>query len=305
MRFSPGQYATIGFKRHGRPTPMRCFSIISTPRSGVLQFAMRIRGRFTATAAELQPGEEVRIQGPFGEFTVDSTYDERLVCFAGGIGITPFMSIIRDATERKLPIPITLLFSNRSAANIPFYDELRLLAEQNPHLRIRFYCSEGASEQSPSFVAGTITTDDIAQLTDRAYRGSTYFVCGPRGFSKHIQRTLQAHRVHESRILSESFTQSHSLLIGSRLSVRSLTYGLSAAALALGFGFFMVLDLKQTLPKLVRAQTPAASNTNSTNSTSSTSTANNSAAATGSVDQNTSTTPSQTQTYQAPVSSVS
>jgi ferredoxin-NADP reductase len=144
LNFQAGQYAAIGFTRRGRPTPMRCFSIVSSPSDDALQFAMRVRGNFTQVAATLAAGDDVYVQGPFGDFTIDPVYDQRVVMLAGGIGITPFLSMIRDLTERHIALPITLLFSNRSAHSIPFMDQLQTLARQNPYLHVQFF-GDGAS----------------------------------------------------------------------------------------------------------------------------------------------------------------
>jgi len=303
--FVPGQYAAIGFVRAGRPTPMRCFSISNTPASGVLQFAMRVRGNFTQAAAHLVPGDPVRVQGPFGDFTIDTEYDRKIVMLAGGIGITPFLSMLRDSVEQRLAIPITLLFSNRSVQSIPFYEELRALTEQNPNLRIQFYSAD-ANPNAPNMVAGSITGADVRLLTMGAHAGSTYFVCGPRGFSDGIQAALRTNGVHESRIVSESFTQASSLTFGSRFSIPWVTYSLAAAALVVMAGAVMVLDLSRTVPKLASAQAVTVQQTGTQSSQPSGDGPSNVA------DDNApvvTTTPSQSprarQQYQAPVSSVS
>src|SRR5579864_688597 len=78
LRFYPGQYAAIGFKT-GRPTPMRCFSIVSSPNnSNELQFAMRVQGNFTQTASNLEVGDEALVHGPFGSFVIDPEIDQNV-----------------------------------------------------------------------------------------------------------------------------------------------------------------------------------------------------------------------------------
>ncbi len=221
--FTPGQYATIGFKRNGRPTPMRSFSIIGTQGSSSIQFAMRISGNFTQAATLLSRGDEVRVRGPFGEFTIDQEYDRHVVMLAAGIGITPFISMIRHAAETQSPTPMTLLFVNRSARHIPFYEELVSLEKQNPYLRVRFFCTARSTIDPSLFssvIPGTIKEEYIRQLTGNKYAGSTYFICGPKKFIAHAQKSLEKSNVDESRILSESFAQSSSLTIGSRFSIR-------------------------------------------------------------------------------------
>ena len=139
LSFYPGQYACIGFRQGGRPTPMRCFSIVSSPNDQErLQFVIQRQGRFTSSIARLRPGKVVTVRGPFGDFVIDEQYDRNIVMLAGGIGITPFISTLRYATEVGLSTPITLLYSCRGRDGIPFLDELTALEKRNPHLRILF-----------------------------------------------------------------------------------------------------------------------------------------------------------------------
>src|ERR1019366_8414409 len=86
IKFYPGQYAAISFYLGSRPSPTRCFSIVSSPRDKYLQFAIRISGDFTTAASLLQPGDKVKVTGPYGQFTIDPEYDDSLVFIAGGIG---------------------------------------------------------------------------------------------------------------------------------------------------------------------------------------------------------------------------
>jgi ferredoxin-NADP reductase len=296
--FMPGQYAAISFTRNGRPTPMRSFSIVSTPDSGVLQFSMRIRGGFTRAAAGLHIGDVVRVQGAFGDFTIDPTYDNKVVLLAAGIGITPFISMLRDAAERQVQTPMTLLYTNRSATDIPFFEELNSLQRRLPALRIAYFASEGSAPEGSSarIIPGRITDEHIAQLCGPTQDDSTYFICGPGAFSDRMHTILRKNGIHHTRVLNESFSQTTSMKIGSVLTVPSVTYGLTAAVMTLAIVGIMVLDLSRTVPRLANAQ--AASQTQSTSPQPATTTMPT---------VTTQTTPTQTtqQTYQQPTSSVS
>lgn len=304
MEFEAGQYATISLTTGGRPTPMRCFSIVSRPGSGVLQFGMRVLGNFTQAAARLQPGEIVRVQGPFGQFTIDSDYDSQVVMLAAGIGITPFISMLRDFATRPLQIPVTLLYANRSAASIPFYDELQAIAATNPNLRIQYFCSDAAVKPRthPTVLAGSITAAYLEPFITAQPSDTTYFVCGPEAFSKSMRSILTRNYVDASRILDESFSQSALPQVGSRFGIRTMTYGLSAVALIALTGFIMALDLSRTVPRLASAQVPATSQVQSSSET------DDDAPATPATSRPSTTSyqqPTYRQTYQSPRSSVS
>src|SRR5665213_1716250 len=110
LSYEPGQYAAISFMHNNRPTPARCFSITSSPtEQGLLQFGIRVHGNFTKTAMQsLIPGSKVIIEGPFGNFVFNAERDRSALMLAGGIGITPFISMLRYAARLQLPNDILL-----------------------------------------------------------------------------------------------------------------------------------------------------------------------------------------------------
>lgn len=94
--FVPGQYAALTFTRFGRRVPVRCFSIASSAHTpGTIQFGIKIKGKFTQALSTLKVGDTVDVAGPYGSFTLAGKPDKPTLLLAGGIGITPFMSMIR------------------------------------------------------------------------------------------------------------------------------------------------------------------------------------------------------------------
>ncbi len=314
LHFMAGQYASIGFYgANGRPTPMRSFSIVSSAvQSQEISFAIRVGGQFTAALAELTPGDKVFVRGAFGEFVVDERYDRNLVMIAGGIGITPIMSILRTAAESGVRIPTTVLYSCRKNRAIPFRAELIELERQNPWLRvITFVTDTTILPETPRLLSGRMTQEHIHEVVGGNFVGSTYFVCGPKGFMDSTQAMLAANNVPEDRIIAESFTQSSKLRFGNGYSIQKLTFGLTASVMLVGIGFITTLDLTRYVPRHTTqnvaqtVQTTGALSPNSDNSSSPSSPVSS---------QNTTTTPSapssnsapqMQQTYQAPVTSVS
>lgn len=327
--FYPGQYAAIGFKRNGRPSPMRCFSIVSSPHNPeAVQFAMRVQGHFTAAMSKLQQNDTVFLHGPFGDFVVDDRYDKNIVMLAGGIGVTPFMSMARYAADANSQAPMTLLYSCSYPDDIPFMDELLELEKRNPRFKVVFFITRGSVDklQNIRCLAGRIDENRLQQLTGGNYGRFTYFVCGPKQFTKSLRNTLQANEVTADRIITEEFTPSTSaasVTTMPRYSITRWTYGLTGATLVIATSFFMVLDLARFVPKSLQAPhasaassqtlqasqvTPAASSddtssipTPRSNSQSAPTTNNYS----GSSPTNSYYAPTPTQTYQQPVTSVS
>ena len=319
LMHTPGQYAAISFKVNGRPTPARCFSIVSAPNNqGILQFAIKLSGDFTHTAAGLQAGAEVMVQGPFGEFVVDRQYDRNIVMLAGGIGITPFISMIRHSATSRSPIPITLLYSCQSQKNIPFFDELVEIASTNKHINV---ITDGAATTSlgAQIFNGRINEAVILNATRGKTNASTYFMCGPAGFMNGMHDILIRKGVFEENIVSEAFTQGATgrAAQANKATSRSI-YTFAGAALVLGVAFIMLLDVVRAVPKIAAADaaqiaqvqstaTPAATPTASaTPDTSSTYTYTTQATATPTAVPTPVATPyTQTYTYRQPVTSVS
>lgn len=285
---------------------MRCFSIVSAPAdTEVLQFGVRLGGPFTRALGELPIGTDMFVQGPFGNFVIDERYDRNIVMLAGGIGITPFISMLRALSTDPNPPPVTLVYSCRDASDRPFLEELALLQSQIPSLKIFAFITGGnPAEPLPGTIAGAISGQHIQALTTGAYTGSTYFLCGPKGFMESIGTALRTNGVSESRILTESFTQSSKLLSFGGYSISRLTYAAAAATLVMGIAGISYLDLSRYVPKHVTATVPATTQTIQTTTDSSASASTTAAASTSSQDSMR-TSQMQNQSYQPPISSVS
>lgn len=312
--FEPGQYISFGFKRGARPSPMRCFSLVNAPdERGYLQIAFRVEGPFTQSAARLRRGDRVMVQGPFGEFTISPRQDRRVVMLAGGIGITPFMSMVRAAKDRYPMLPMTLLYGCRSASDIPYAEELLRLENADPNLQVIFFISDGSRlrQSGAQVVHGRIDDAWLDKVSSGSFIGSTYFICGPKRMTEALPAQLIARDIDPSRVVTESFTQTSQA--GQRgWGIPRITYALAAVGTLAVIGIIMGLDLVRQVPKLVAQQaknnSSTSSNSNNTNdatANTSTSGATDNTSSTSNTNSSTSTSDSSSSTYQQPVSSVS
>jgi len=112
----------------------RAFSLASSPDDDHLAITTRMRDTaFKRTLKSMASGTPMQLEGPFGELTLPQRADRPIVFLAGGIGITPFYSMVRYATARTLPHRITLFYSNRRPEDAAFLDELLALPSANPN----------------------------------------------------------------------------------------------------------------------------------------------------------------------------
>lgn len=184
--FEAGQYIRI-FLPNGQK---RYFSIASSPnQKGSVAIATRMsESKFKNFLREAPLGTEIEVQGPWGDLVLDKMM--RSYHFvAGGIGITPFVSMLRYVQEEKLDYNVELFYFNHDRESTAYYDELETLARQNPNLKIDFV----NSSPSPS-------------LLKRGEGGSLYYAAGPPGFVNTVYNLLQQLDIPASQIMTESYT---------------------------------------------------------------------------------------------------
>ena len=248
--FVAGQYASISFYRKGRPTYVKCFSIASSPGNPeIIQFGIRVGGKFTQALQRLEPDDVVDVRGPFGSFILPANTPKALF-LAGGIGITPFLSMIRHATENKLDTKIQLLYSCRTDADAAFAEEIIDLAKSNPNFSVKFILSDGNNGQIASqFVeSGRITPELLDNATKHDYTNNTFYICGPPGFMAGMTQSLLAKNVSNSQIITEAFNQVAKDKSEPTRGWPSNVYIASAIGLAMVSLAVMMVDLAKTLP---------------------------------------------------------
>lgn len=288
--FNPGQYASLRFRRRGRPTPARCFSFVNYPTaSGILQFAVRVQGKYTTAVSELSVGQQVVVDGPFGDFGFDPEYDRISVMLAGGIGITPILGILRYVTQLKLPNQIVLLYSCRNEQDMAFAEELLTLERRNPQLRVVFVISSGVVSHFDAghVVKGRITSKLVEQACRNNFLTTSFFVCGSDGFMEAMTSILQQQETPVDRIFTETFASQQVVTQGSNWGTKLFSvYGLTAITMLVATAGIAGMDIIRNVHTVSAAPvTQSSSSGAATNSS-------NAAAA-------------QTQTYSPPVSSVS
>jgi len=180
--FQAGQYLSLFIDVDGIRTT-RPYSISSQPNQigyydiTVKQLPNGLVSNFLLK--EVRIGDNLTVSGPQGTFYFNPlVHDDNMICIAGGSGITPFMSMIREIVDRGLPRTVTLLYGNRHAGDIIFHEQLTHIS--NHFERIRYIpVIEKASEDYQG-QCGLITADLIKKAA-AASEKATFFLCGPQG----------------------------------------------------------------------------------------------------------------------------
>jgi ferredoxin-NADP reductase len=184
----------------------RTFSIASAPSENELTIATRMRDTaFKRVLRNMTPGTEIKLEGPMGSFNLHKNPAKPAVLLAGGIGITPFMSMARDAARQKDPHQIYLFYSNRRPEDTAFLDELKALAQQNPNFHLVLTMTEMDKSKLPwdgerGFIDAAMITRHLPALS-----GPIYYVAGPPAMVTAMRDMLVKAGVDEDDIRAEDF----------------------------------------------------------------------------------------------------
>ena len=208
----PGQYyyfTISGMKYPDSKGNTRHFTISSSPTEGnLLRMTTRIREEsgYKKTLDELPIGAEIDGEGPNGTFIPDENTTNSNVFIAGGIGITPFRSIIKYVIDKNLKIPIHLIYSNSIPEEITFRNELENWAKTNPNITMDLTISHPEESKEP-WPGSTGRIDDILiQKLISNIEKSMFWVCGPPPMIDAMEQVLGKIKVTSDRIHSEKFT---------------------------------------------------------------------------------------------------
>jgi glycine betaine catabolism B len=216
--YTAGQFAffDIGGVYNDPKGPIRHFTISSSPTENFIMFSTRIRDSpYKNRLLTLEEGAKVKVRGPEGQFVLHQDYSKPAVFLSGGIGVTPFRTMIKYATDKQLPVKIVMFDSNRNLSNILFKTEFDDWAGINKNLKIIYTISEvDRHEQTlPSSndwkgEHGRINKAMILKYVDtNVLNNSIFYICGPPSMLKAMQALLQEDLdIPKDRIKVEEFT---------------------------------------------------------------------------------------------------
>ncbi len=211
FQYKSGQYvALIVPKIAGVETDAkglaRSFSLTSAPCEPILSFTMRSgESAFKKTCWQLSIGDTVTITDPVGFFTLPPAEDTRPIVFlAGGIGITPVRSILKQAESEKIQRQFTLLYANRFLKDATFHEDIKKLSLKN--LRYVTVLSQSTEPCAPAYdERGYIDEAIIEKYVDDVC-GSLYYIVGSPEFIGAMETMLTKLGVPKEQCKKDSFT---------------------------------------------------------------------------------------------------
>ncbi len=204
MRFKPGQFAwlTLGDSPFSLQQHPFSFSSSSENREE-LWFTIKELGDFTATVADIEPGTMAFLEGPYGAFTLDAEHPDRETVFiAGGVGITPIMSILRTLRDRGDRRRLWLVFCAASEDRAIFWDEIRQMPD---HLSLTVTTVLESPADPSLSESGVLTPRILDTSLPPPDDKRQYMICGPDPFMDMAEKHLLDSGVPMRSILSERF----------------------------------------------------------------------------------------------------
>lgn len=203
LAFAPGQFAWIKIGRSPWSVEEHPFSFSSSAERPLrLEFGIKELGDFTSSIGRVPTGTRVLVDGPHGSFSCDFHEADTLLLIAGGIGISPILSMIRTLADRGDLRPVTLVYACSRWDRVAFRSELDALERRLP-LKTVYVLEEGHSGwRGP---VGYVTRDVLAPFVAGDPTGRQVFLCGPDAMMMAVERVLLESGVPRERISLERF----------------------------------------------------------------------------------------------------
>jgi ferredoxin-NADP reductase len=185
---------------------VRTFSIASAPFEDQLMFATRMRDTAFKRSLKTVPlGTSVKIEQAIGSFTLHKNSAKPAVLLAGGIGITPFLSIVKQADHERQPHKLYLFYSNRRPEDAPFLEILNNLEKSNPNFHLIVTMSEILrSKRKWEGETGLIDKAMLSRYVN-GLQGPIFYTAGPPGMVTELRKMLLASSVNQDDIRTDEF----------------------------------------------------------------------------------------------------
>jgi len=193
IQYQAGQFAFFKFNDTELGSQTHPFSFSSSPGGKMVKITVKNLGDFTARLINVKPGTEVMIEGPYGRFLPNQNNNEQ-VWVAGGIGITPFISLARALANSGAKINV--FYCVKDPAEAVFLKELQTITRINTRIKVSLHCSSTNNR-----ISAEIIKKEVGDLLNK-----DYYLCGPAGLMMSVREQLVTAHVSNERIHSEEFS---------------------------------------------------------------------------------------------------
>ena len=205
--YAPGQFQFITLHRdHNLPKEEHHFTISSSPtQPETVTSSIKESGDFTSTIGRTRKGDRVSVEAPFGRFShLFHPEDTHFIFIAGGIGITPLMSMLRHMRDDKSTAPVLLIYANHTEQDIVFRQELETMVQGGfPKLQVIHILDHPSEEWDgeTGYVDEAKMTRYVETFSDKAF-----YICCPPTMRKAVLDILHSQGVKSNQIRVEIFS---------------------------------------------------------------------------------------------------
>ena len=202
LRFMPGQYGYLRLHspRHREEHPFSFSSSAERPER--IEFAIKELGDFTNRIGAVPVGTRAFVDGPHGSFSIDLDEAPGYVLVAGGIGIAPFMSILRTMADREDPRPVLLIYGEKTWDDLAFREELEVLRTRIA-LQVVYVLERPPADWEGE--SGRVDESLLRRNLPRERFERQVLICGPNPMISAVEGALRRCGIADHRITAERF----------------------------------------------------------------------------------------------------
>jgi predicted ferric reductase len=200
--FQAGQFAWILPGRTPFTPTYHPFSMSSSALRSRVEFTIKQVGDFTSSLRRLKVGDTVYVDGPHGSFTLERNPGMGYVFVAGGVGVTPFLSMLSTLADQGDQRPIWLFLGNRHEDQVTGVRQLARLAGR-VNLTVVHVISRPSDQWDGE--RGRIDADVLARHLPTQYKAMQYFLCGGDNMVRSVEDALDVLDVPADRVHAEQF----------------------------------------------------------------------------------------------------
>jgi NAD(P)H-flavin reductase len=206
-----GQFVSLSIMTPDGWSAPHPFSIAGAPEDPILRLTIKKAGQFTSAIPDLKPGTEVRCMGPIGLFCKDIDTKPLVVMMAGGVGITPFLSVLRHFRNIKAKNIVTLFWVNKTMEDVFATDEIQAMTRDLALTVV--YCLSRADDvegcyrqEYPGvfYEQGRLSGEILKR--HGATKEASFYLCGPPPMMESALAEVGSLNVDQGAIEKENFT---------------------------------------------------------------------------------------------------
>jgi predicted ferric reductase len=198
MKYKPGQFIYISFDNPKIGKESHPFSVSSSPDQKHLRISIKSMGDYTSRLDVLRKEDKALIWGPYGQFHEKYLYQTQkdAVLIAGGIGITPFISMLQFEADHPSKRKTYIFYCVKNAKRAPFHEEIISLSKRSPTIKyIPWYAD----------ISGFMQVEDLKNKLGESLLDKLYFLCGPLEMMETFTKQLNKNGVKNKQIIFEDF----------------------------------------------------------------------------------------------------